>query len=383
MKTGLLDQAFATFSEASKSLERSYSLLQDRVEHLTEELGRANEALRRALAEAECHRNYLETVLQSLEEAIVVTDLGGRVTVANRAAGELLGFRPAEVVGAHFPGLPFSLRRQGSDIVLTAGERQSRVMISRSTVVDDRGAPSGEVILIRDVSRLRELEAQHERNQRLISMGEMAAKIVHEVRNPLCSMELFASLLSRDLAETPCGELALGISRGISDLNTIVTNMLFFAKPQRPVFKRTDLAAVVTESLQLFVPVLESRGIAVEQSLSGVSISGDAGLLKQVLANVILNAMQAVNGHGRLTVSMRREGDFVAVDVEDNGTGIQPADREKIFDPFFSTKDSGTGLGLAIASKVIQAHGGYIKVSSEAGAGSTFSLYLPIRREDQ
>jgi signal transduction histidine kinase len=381
MTTGLLDQAFVTFAEASKSLERSYATLQGRIEHLTEELSRKNEALGAALAEVERHRNYLETVLQSLEEAIVVVDAAGKITVANRAAAELFGFHSASVAGKKFSDFPFSIMRQGSDIVLTVGDRRSYIMISRAPVADDRGNPSGEVILIRDVTRLRELEAQHERNQRLISMGEMAAKIVHEVRNPLCSMELFANLLARDLGGTPHQDLAQGISAGISNLNTILTNMLLFAKPRRPALKRIELAPVVAESLQLFIPLMETRGVALEQSLREGAISGDPGLIKQVLANIIVNAVQAVNGHGRVTVTMREEGEFLVVDVRDNGAGIEPEDREKIFDPFFSTKESGTGLGLAIASKVIQAHGGYIKVWSEAGRGSIFSLYFPAAGE--
>jgi signal transduction histidine kinase len=156
---------------------------------------------------------------------------------------------------------------------------------------------------------------------------------------------------------------------------------LLFAKPRRPALKRIELAPVVAESLQLFIPLMETRGVALEQSLREGTISGDLGLIKQVLANIIVNAVQAVNGHGRVTVTMRDEGEFLVVDVRDNGAGIEPEDREKIFDPFFSTKESGTGLGLAIASKVIQAHGGYIKVWSEAGRGSNFSLYFPAAGE--
>ncbi len=229
---------------------------------------------------------------------------------------------------------------------------------------------------MKDITRLRELEIQHERNQRLIAMGEMAAKIVHELRNPLCSIELFSSMLESELTESAQRDLARGISTGISNLNTILTNMLFFASPHAPTMKKIRLDRVVEESLALLVPLMESRHVKIEKSIFESAIRGDAELLKQVFINILINAVQSMPDGGTIEVSMHSEGDTLSVHVTDRGTGIPPMYLEKIFDPFFSTKDNGTGLGLAIASKIMQSHKGRIRVASERDRGSTFSLFF-------
>jgi signal transduction histidine kinase len=121
-----------------------------------------------------------------------------------------------------------------------------------------------------------------------------------------------------------------------------------------------------------------SRGILLERSVrEGASLDGDAELLKQVLLNVVLNAVQATSGEGRIGVSVRKEKGAVVIEVSDEGEGIREGDLERIFDPFFSTKVKGTGLGLAIASRIMEAHGGFIRVRSELGKGSAFELHFP------
>jgi signal transduction histidine kinase len=233
------------------------------------------------------------------------------------------------------------------------------------------------VILIRDVTRLRELEVQHERNKRLIAMGEMAAKIVHEVRNPLCSIELYASMLEQDLSNTVHRDLAAGISSGISSLNTILANMLAFARPHRPARTPVRLDRIVGDALRLAGPFMEARGVRVAYDGQERTVEGDGELLKQALLNIIINAVQAVRDAGTVAVTIRFDDDNASVIVRDNGIGISRGNLERIFDPFFTTKESGTGLGLAIASSIMQAHGGSITVESEEGTGSTFHLHFP------
>jgi len=241
-------------------------------------------------------------------------------------------------------------------------------------------------------SQLKELEQQHQRNLRLIAMGEMAATIVHEIRSPLCSIELFSSMLSNDLEGTPHAEMAQGISTGIKSLNNILTNMLFFAKPQKPSFKEVRLNNTIEESIKMLAPLVEIRGINLYKDITDELIVGDSELLKQVFMNILLNAVQSMPHGGKLKVAMglnpvRNQGqgflsngvngEFVIVTVTDEGEGISPENIEKIFDPFFSTKDRGTGLGRSIAYKIMQSHKGFIKVSNNNYKGSTFCLYFP------
>ncbi|MBI5409575.1 MAG: hypothetical protein HZA14_09450 [Nitrospirae bacterium] len=226
-------------------------------------------------------------------------------------------------------------------------------------------------------TKLKEFERQSERNARLVAMGEMAAKIVHEIRSPLCSIELFSTMLSKDLEGTPHSEMAEGISTSIKSLNNILTNMLLFARQQKPSFRDVKLGDTVEASINMLRPLIAIRNIDLEVNLSDEIITGDAELLKQVFMNIIINGMQAMEDGGRLKIVTGSDDEFTTVAVADEGDGISPENLEKIFDPFFSTKDKGTGLGLTIAHKIMQCHDGFIKAFANEDKGSTFHLYFP------
>lgn len=226
--------------------------------------------------------------------------------------------------------------------------------------------------------QMQELERHKERNERLISMGEMAAKIVHEIRSPLCSIELFSNMLTDDLEGTRHADMARGISTAIKNLNTILSNMLFFAKPQRPSLRPVQIRDVINQSLDVLVPLIEVRNITVRKKLPAIAINGDGELLQQVFMNILLNAVQAMPNGGTLSTVIESVNEYVTVSVIDEGEGIPDEYLEKIFDPFFSTKDKGTGLGLAISHKIMQSHSGYIKAFRNSGKGSTFCLYFPV-----
>jgi signal transduction histidine kinase len=372
----LLSEAFQNFTKASKSLETYYELLQEKVRYLTNELEKKNKALKAALSDAERNKDYLNAILYNLEEAIIVVDPEDRVSMLNKSAEKLLGISLPDAIGKIFKHLPFSICENNSETTLTVNDKQYTIILSLSPIVDSRGSLRGNVILIKDITRLRELEIQQERDQRLKAMGEMAAKIVHEIRNPLCSIQLFSSMLENELENTPHKELSRGISTGIQSLNTILTNMLLFARPHKPSLKSVPLDRVVEESIAMLVPLIKSRNIKLNISLPHCEVSGDEELLKQVFINIILNAVQSLSNGGDLDITVKENSTSVVIHVKDNGAGINSKDLEKIFNPFFTTKDTGTGLGLTIASQIMQAHDGYIKVYSEENKGSTFSLHF-------
>ncbi|MBF0486630.1 MAG: PAS domain S-box protein [Nitrospirae bacterium] len=373
-----LNDAFQNFMLASQSLEHVYQQLKDRVVYLTGELEEKNRQLEKALYNTEEAEDYLKGILESLSESIIVIDPAGDITMFNKAAEKLIGMSAEDVIGRPFDGLGIKFESDGTDTFLKTRKKTHNVFMSRSNVSDSRGSVRGQVIMIQDMTRIKELESHQERNKRLIAMGEMAAQIVHEIRSPLCSIELYASMLENELGSSPHTNFAKGIYTGIKSLNNILTNMLFFAKPQKPTFHTLNLNTVVSETIFMLMPLVEARGISFTRSqCSGTQVVGDAELLKQVLMNVIINAIQAAGEAGEIGINERVNGAAV-VEVTDNGEGIEHENLERIFDPFFSTKEKGTGLGLAIASKIMLAHDGIIRARSEKGMGSTFEIVLPL-----
>lgn len=377
-----LNEAFQNFTLASKSLESSYERLQEKVQYLTGEIAQKNVQLGDALSKTEEAKDFLKGILESLHEAIIVLDPEKRVTMVNRAAEEFLGFSTEEVTGVPFEQLSFTVEKEGPESVLVIGGRRHRVIISCSDVRDIDGGVRGQVILFQDITRIRELEALQERNHRLIAMGEMAAKIVHEIRSPLCSIELYASMLARELEGTGQTELAKGISTGIRSLNNILTNMLLFARPQKPLLGEVALNKVIDESIFMLRPLMDTRGLKlIREGADDLVVSGDAELLKQVFLNILINAIHASPEDRTVTVSVASEEDFMVASIKDEGQGIEEQRLESIFDPFFSTKEKGTGLGLTIASKIMQAHGGIIRVKSRFGEGAVFQLCFPYLQQ--
>lgn len=378
-----LNEAFQNFTLASKSLETYYGKLSERVQYLTKELAKKNEQLNEAILEVRESKDYLHTILQSIGEVIIVLDQDKKITMVNKAAEELLSLNSSDVKGMMFDELNMSIEDIGSAPRLKAKGKVYDVILSHSEVTDPEGTVRGYVVLIKDITRIKELERQQERNQRLISMGEMAAKIVHEVRSPLCSIELFASMLSNDLKGSAHSEMADGISSGIKSLNNILTNMLFFAKPQKPVFKEVNLGNTVKETVQILKALIDVRGISIIRNIRDEIVNGDSELLKQVFMNIVLNAVQSMPDGGNLEINVGTQNKYTFVSVIDEGEGVNPEYVEKIFDPFFSTKDKGTGLGLAIAHKIMQCHNGFIKAYKNEGKGSTFSIHFPKKGDEE
>lgn len=224
-----------------------------------------------------------------------------------------------------------------------------------------------------------------ERTRRLAAMGEMAAKIAHEIRNPLGSMAIFANLLERELSAEPDKQrLANHITTGIKALDNLLSNMLLFASSPEARLKPVDLKNVIEESLML-TRGREKTDVAVKAEFRGqTTIMADQMLLRQLFLNLLLNALDAMDDGGTIRVRTEvkaQRNRYMEIRVSDTGRGIENSHIDRIFDPFFSTKERGTGLGLAIVSTVVGVHGGFIDVDSKAGEGTTFIIGLPMQRE--
>jgi len=239
-----------------------------------------------------------------------------------------------------------------------------------------------------EVVRLRhELEQKNEqlqRKSRLAALGEMAAAIAHEIRNPLGAVQLYASLLEKDLVgqETPLGWVRK-ISQGVRSMDQTVNDVLTFAQDQPCSKTKIQLTGLIAEVIDYVQPQIQGKQIAIHSHAitKGFSFHGDVNMMRQVLLNLILNATDALGDRGDVYISAnyRQEDSSYSVElsVADTGSGIRSQDMDKIFNPFFTTKESGIGLGLAIVHRLVECHGGSITAGTNIYGGATFTFLLP------
>ena len=365
-------------------------------------LARVGADLQEALAAA---RAQHEDLLSSLQDAVIVVSPVGEVVLWNPAAEELLKVSASSAVGKAFDQVLPQAEALGELLVkaLAAGRPYAdfeaplvrpdgaRVTVSAvaSILAGAGGEPRGAVLALRDISRLRELEETLRRSDRLAALGQMAAGVAHEVRNPLVGIRAAAQFLEGDPAFTlGLREYTGVIIREVDRLNAIVEDLLAFASPKPVQFAPCNLNQVLEETLALEGAALAAAGISVARLYDPQLplILGDPPRLHQVFLNLLRNAAEAMPGGGALTVRTRFErlssrlgGRAAAVaEVADAGQGIAPEIARHLFNPFFTTKARGTGLGLAISLRIVEDHGGAIEAEAAAGPGATFAVILPL-----
>jgi signal transduction histidine kinase len=229
---------------------------------------------------------------------------------------------------------------------------------------------------------LRKTEAQLIRSEKLAALGQLAAGIAHEIRNPLTSINILIHSLTENFpSENAHREDLQVIEEEIRRINEIVDQFLRFAKPASPLFEKTNLIPIFEEILQLLRPQIERGKIKVKKEFEPLPlITVDKEQVKQVILNLLLNAVQAMPKGGHLTLrGQASESDrWIRLSIQDSGIGIPGEDLNKLFDPFFSTKEGGVGLGLSIAHRIIDQHHGKIEVESAPGKGTLLMVWLPI-----
>ena len=231
-------------------------------------------------------------------------------------------------------------------------------------------------------SELELKDRQLEREDRLASLGRMSAAVAHEIRNPLGGIGLYADLLRKELdGDKEKARLVDQILMGVSGLNKLVEDMLEFASPPK-VNKRTcDVGQVADRALSLLKHEIDARGTVVENRSLGVVARMDPDIMAGAFGNIALNALQAMGKRGRLVIeahNRRMDGRrTVAITFTDTGPGVPLEIAEKVFDPFFTSRDGGTGLGLSIVHSAIDSHGGTVGISEAAGGGAVFNVVLP------
>jgi two-component system sensor histidine kinase HydH len=259
--------------------------------------------------------------------------------------------------------------------------------VSVSRLPSEDGSRTGSLVLFRDQSEIRALRREIARNQRLASVGRLAAGVAHEVRNPLSSIKGFATYFKERYREAPedlqIAELMIG---EVERVDRVIGQLLDFARPVRIRPQTVSVPALLGDSVKLFEARAAEQDIrirlAVDEGLCQAELDEDR--IRQVLLNLYLNAADAMGRGGVITVTAGpvegRGG--IQIRVADTGAGIAEADQAHVFDPYFTTKSSGTGLGLAIVHNIIEAHGGEIRIESQAGRGTTVVLFFPERAEE-
>jgi two-component system sensor histidine kinase AtoS len=229
---------------------------------------------------------------------------------------------------------------------------------------------------------LKKTEARLIRSEKLAALGQLAAGIAHEIRNPLTSINILIHSLTENFPSGDSHREDLKvIEEEINRINEILDRFLRFAKPAPPLLERTDVASIFEETLQLIRPRIEKQLIIILKEFQALPIIlMDREQMKQVALNLLLNAVQAMPKGGTLTLRGRNseDGQWIRISIQDSGMGIPSEDINKLFDPFFTTKEGGVGLGLSITHRIIDQHHGKIEVESTPGEGTLFTVWLPI-----
>jgi len=351
---------------------------------------------------------FFRHIVGSMRNGVIAFRRDGTLALMNDEAYRIFGLTPS----AGDIGRPFAdvLRECPEIIRVLAGAFELSYLPNRaelrlkdldrvigytlSQVKDESGTPIGAVMYFKDLTQVEQLEERERLRDRLASLGEMAAGIAHELKNPLAGIEVMAGLLRRQVpAAGDAQSLLADIITEAKLANAIVVEMLEFVRPVRLQVERTDLEDVLHQALTLAETKVPRRNVEVRLQIEpGLpSIEGDHHQLCQVFTNLVANAFEALDGQGHIAIRAvtatidpdpalgpQPPTTTVVVDVEDDGPGVPVEAQDKIFDPFFTTKPQGSGLGLAIVRKIVDAHDGRIDVNSAAGRGTRFRVTIPV-----
>ena len=361
-------------------------------------LEEANRELIRSNIELEQRRLYMEVVLANVAAGVVSADADGKILTINKSAEGMLGIKAEDIVGKNYKEvLPEDyiktvdgfLGDEGllgkgflnKQIGLSVENKRLTLLVSLNVLRDDRGNYLGLVAVFEDLSEI-------EKAQRMAAWREVARRIAHEVKNPLTPIQLSAQRLKKRYGDKLGGEeikvfneCTEMIINQVEELKRLVDEFSNFARMPASNPVPADIREIIKEALSLYKEAHREIRLVFRESDEVPIFNLDREQIKRALINLIDNAIEAINGEGEVVIDLNYDSvlQIVRVEVADNGKGISPEHKMRLFEPYFSTKKQGTGLGLAIVNTIITDHNGFIRVQDNKPKGSKFIIELPVR----
>ncbi|MDQ3119707.1 MAG: ATP-binding protein [Verrucomicrobiota bacterium] len=374
------------------------------LDKLIERLGRVGpEEVENYLLRLAQEKGLIETVFNSIQEGIIVTDAEGRITYVNDAACELFGFDGEQSIGKRLNERVRGLDWDSLSSSSSAVSRDMEIFYPANKFINfyivplliERRAtgkrakgpaePVGHAMILRDITESRRSTEKTIESERFNALTLLAAGVAHEIGNPLNSLHIHLQLMERKVRKLPdavAGELqeSIDISRAeISRLDSIVTQFLSAIRPSKPQLHPENVNAIVDEAVRFFAPEIEDRDIVVEQEMRSdlPALELDRDQMKQAFYNVIKNSFEAMKRRGILHIRTDMDVTHVLVSFTDTGGGMSAESLSRAFEPYHTTKSSGSGLGLLIVRRIVREHGGELAIESSEGKGLTLTIRLP------
>lgn len=402
--------------ELVKKLKQTQEDWSDLIEKVQPTIQALSEKIKELKTNLHLKNQELSNVLQSLSNGLIVTDLKGKIQTFNRAAITLTEISKENATDSQlnsllkFDILPFKNDEIDLELIKTGHPQQFSLNIGKDKTVliksnttlmtSEENESQGIIINLVDVTKLRQLEEEAERRNRMTAMGEIAMQVAHELRNPLGSIELFLSMMRQDLdEESETMSLANHIGSATRSMNHIISNLLEYTNPRPIVLDEFDIGELAADFIDFSAFSAQQQNIEIElENLADSSrVLGNKDLIRQVFHNLYVNAYQAMPEGGVLKISIDNysESDpvilkrikkqstnnclnLLKVTFSDNGKGMSEKIKKRIFDPFFTTREQGTGLGLSIVHNTMGSHGGTILVNSKENEGTSIHLLFPV-----
>lgn len=339
-------------------------------------------------------RQFIESAIQSMTDGLLVVDGDGRATLSNRALERMLGYGEGELAGKTVDQILGSAAILVRESLARGAISQEEASLFRrdggeipvavhTSPLGDEGGRRGLVVVVRDLSAAKAMEEERRRLDRLALLGEMSAVMAHEIRNPLAGIAAGAQhLLGKINPGDPQEESLHMVLKETERVNRIIEEILMISRPVRLTLGPVDLVHAMEEVLSSQEARLKAAGVKVRKYYGPdvPTTLADAMRLNQALTNLVTNALEAMPGGGELQAVVAGSEEEVQVEIRDSGGGIKKAELGRVFEPFYTTKPGGTGLGLAIVKRIVEEHGGSIRVESEEGKGTAFVIRLPVKK---
>jgi len=375
-----LVQAFASFTEAAASLERSYSDLQTEVARLRHSLEETNRNLAASLEENHRVRQHLKRILEGLPCGVLVTEADGSVSIANPEAQRLLAMPVDGSQAAPIRRLMERALVDSGEVELDSRQDGTQwITIRQAQIGGEEGETS--IFILQDVSRLKRVQQEHETLRRRQALAEMSTVLAHEIRNPLGSLELFAGLLAESSLAAEERAWVEHLQAGLRTMAATVNNVLQFHSQPPLGFAPVDLGQLLRWLEQFLRPLAQRARVSIQLASSPEEawVEADRHRLEQVVLNLALNSFHFMPAGGVLHIAGEVTPNpeaKVRLQIADTGPGIAPEILDRIFEPGFTTRRGSPGLGLAVCKTIMEQHHGTIRVASRPG-GATFTLEFP------